>query len=148
MWSDTRQTLDVSRFLGPATQAGETHYVGLLIDLATPDLDTQGAKVNLAYNGPIQPPNILGQTRGLVQLTTLRGGGFELQPISQAMLTDSHLPLVDLYSPQGLTYQTLLFENEVKLTLGIQLPRTSGLKARTARCDLGTYLMPFKLTIK
>ena len=125
----------------------QPHYVEFFVDLLTPSINDL-AHPYIAFNGPVKPPSAFSTTRGLAAVTPAPGGGFILKPVSAAALFDSSLPQAPLYPPFGLLFDVLPQEGQANLVLKVPLERKRGFKALSGVCNLGTFDLPFEMTVK
>jgi hypothetical protein len=58
------------------------------------------------------------------------------------------LPVAPLYPPLGLEFDTLPAEGQANVIMKVPLARKSGFKALSAVCNLGTFDLPFVMTVK
>ena len=131
----------------PQAPDDQPHYVELFVDLLTPAINDLGHPY-VAYNGPVRPPSEFGTTRGLAEVTPAPGGGFILKPVSAAALFSSSLPQAPLYPPFGLLFDVLPGEGQANVIMKVPLGPKLKFKALSGVCNLGTFDMPFVMTVK
>ena len=149
VWHSTGVRLDLSPYITglPQWPADQPRYVELFLDLLTAGINDKG-HIYIAHNGPIAQPGSFGTTRGLAEVTTVSGGGFVLRPIPAGALFGSSLPVAPLYPPLGLEFDPLPAESQANVIIKVPLDRKRGFKALSGVCDLGTFDLPFVMTVK
>jgi hypothetical protein len=148
-WRSTEAMFDLRPYVTgqPQPPDDQPHYVEFFVDLLTPSINDL-AHPYIAYNGPVKPPSAFSTTRGLAEVTPAPGGGFILKPVSAAALFGSSLPGAALYPPLGLLFDVLEAEGQANLVLKVPLERKRGFKALSGVCNLGTFNLPFVMTVK
>ncbi len=56
--------------------------------------------------------------------------------------------MAPFYPPLGLEFDTLPAEGQANVIMKVPLARKSGFKALSAVCNLGTFDLPFVMTVK
>jgi hypothetical protein len=148
-WHSTGVKFDLGPYITgqPQWPPDQPRYVELFLDLLTAGINDKG-HIYIAHNGPIAQPSAFGTTRGLAEVTPVSGGGFVLRPIPAGALFGSSLPVAPFYPPLGLEFDTLPAEGQANVIMKVPLARKSGFKALSAVCNLGTFDLPFVMTVK
>jgi hypothetical protein len=109
------------------TMGVEPRYMGIVIEFYTDALHAQNAAAVIAYNNPTGGPNVIGYTQSLVKVAR-SGDTWTISPI-----------------PAG--EGGIAEANIGNVTLNVPAPRKRGYTSNYGTCNLGSFVMPFELTL-
>ena len=109
------------------TMGDEPRYMGIVIEFYTDALHAQNAAAVIAYDNPTGGPNVIGYTQSLVKVTR-SGDSWTMTPV-----------------PAG--EGGIAEANVGNVTLNVPTPRRRGYTSNYGTCNLGSFVMPFELTL-
>ena len=109
------------------TMGDSSRYMGIVIEFYTDALHAQNAAAVVAYDNPTGGPNVIGYTQSLVKVTR-NGDTWTITPV-----------------PAG--EGGIAEANVGNVTLNVPTPRKRGYTSNYGTCNLGSFVMPFELTL-
>ena len=109
------------------TLGDEPRYMGIVIEFYTDALHAQNAAAVIAFDNPTGGPNVIGYTQSLVKVTR-NGDTWTITPV-----------------PAG--EGGIAEANVGNVTLNVPTPRKRGYTSNYGTCNLGSFVMPFELTL-
>ena len=114
-------------YLNLLTMSDGPRYMGIVIEFYTDALHAQHAAAVIAYDNPTGGPNVIGYTQSLVKVTE-SGDTWTMTPV-----------------PAG--EGGIAEANVGNVTLNVPTPRKRGYTSDYGTCNLGSFVMPFELTL-